>query len=310
MIPRRRRAFTLIELLVVIAIIGILIALLLPAVQKVREAAGRLSCSNNLKQIGLALHNYHDVNGTFPPGGVTDGPCCSTPSGAAWTIYILPFLELDALYRQYRFDKFNEDVENAPVRITFVKVYVCPSDRDTNILGKPESGPGSDLDYMPGSYRGVSGRSTGLDWFDDPDSSRNLPSEWRGVLHKASTRYGIHPENMAAITDGSSNTLMVGEYTTLTHLSRRTFWAYTYTSYNQSSVTRQTRIFQTDYDHCVNQGGAGDENPCKRGWGSFHPNGANFVLCDGSVHFLQQNIDIVLFGSLATIAGAEVVDGF
>jgi prepilin-type N-terminal cleavage/methylation domain-containing protein/prepilin-type processing-associated H-X9-DG protein len=310
MIHRERHGFTLIELLVVIAIIGILIALLLPAVQKVREAATRMSCSNNLKQIGLALHHYHDTHATFPPGGVTDGPCCSTPSGAAWTIYILPFLELDALYKQYRFDKYNEDVENAPVRITYVRTYVCPSDRDANILGKPESGPGSGLDYMPGSYRGVSGRSTGLDWFDDPDTSRNLPFEWRGVLHKTSTVYGIHPESMAAVTDGTSNTLVAGEYTTLTHLNRRTFWAYTYTSYNQSSVTQQTRVFQPDYDHCVDQGGAGDENPCKRGWGSFHANGANFVLCDGSVRFLQQNIDIILFGSLATIAGGEVVEGF
>jgi|SRR6516164_10145615 prepilin-type N-terminal cleavage/methylation domain-containing protein/prepilin-type processing-associated H-X9-DG protein len=303
----RRHGFTLIELLVVIAIIGILIALLLPAVQKVREAAGRMSCTNNLKQIGLALHHYHDCYRSFPPGGVTEGPCCTTPSGATWTIHILPFLEQDTLYKRYDFTKTNEDPANAFVRTNFLKIYACPSDMNTNVLEKPESGPGNGLEYMPGSYRGVSGRSTGLAWFDDPDGGRSLPYEWRGVLHGTATRYRVGPERMAAITDGTSNTLMAGEYTTRTHNSRRTFWAYTYTSYNQSSVTLQSRIFQPDFDRCDSIGGAGDTNPCKRGWGSYHTNGANFLMCDGSLRFLQQNIDIVLLADLATIAGGEVI---
>src|SRR5437773_558439 len=116
-----RRAFTLVELLVVIAIIGVLVALLLPAVQSARESARRMSCMNNLKQIGLALHNHHDAFGTFPPGGVTNGTCCGTQSGATWTIYILPFIEQQMLYDKYDFTQTNESSANAFVRTQFVK---------------------------------------------------------------------------------------------------------------------------------------------------------------------------------------------
>ena len=98
---RHQRGFTLIELLVVIAIIAILIGLLVPAVQKVREAAARAQCQNNLKQIGLALHNYHDTNRQFPPGGITNGDCCSTEGGPNWAILILPYIEQANLFKLY-----------------------------------------------------------------------------------------------------------------------------------------------------------------------------------------------------------------
>src|SRR5262245_4946376 len=123
--PRGCRGFTLIELLVVIAIIGVLIALLLPAVQKVREAANRTTCGNNLRQLGVAMHNYHDANGGFPPGR---GHLPVTNTFAhSWTPYILPYIEQDNLYRLYDFTKVFSDPANLPATQTPLKILICPS---------------------------------------------------------------------------------------------------------------------------------------------------------------------------------------
>jgi prepilin-type processing-associated H-X9-DG protein len=311
----------LIELLVVIAIIAILIGLLVPAVQKVREAASRMACSNNLKQIGLALHNYHDTHKQFPPGGVTNGDCCDTPSGPTWTIFILPYIEQDPLYKQYNLAAINESAANLFVRTQFIPIYNCPSDPNTNKVLQPESGPGAGLNYATGSYRAMSGRSDSSAWFDDADG-KAFPTSWRGLLHSVvDPKYPPPPpknytlpysyERMANITDGTSNTLIVGEYTTATHTSRTTFWAYTYTSYNQSSaiLPPQTRQLGTDYDKCVAIGGANGSNPCKRAWGSLHTGVINFLFADGSVRTVSNNIDMNLFAGLATIANNEVIPG-
>ncbi len=110
---------------------------------------------------------------------------------------------------------------------------------------------------------------------------------------------------LGQIRDGTTRTIMVGEMASITHQSRRTYWAYSYTSYNSSAMTPQSRILLVDYDRCVAIGGAGGANPCKRGWGSYHEGGLQFVFVDGSVHWISDTIDVNLLTELATIDGAE-----
>ncbi|MBI2481634.1 MAG: DUF1559 domain-containing protein, partial [Planctomycetia bacterium] len=294
---RDQSGFTLVELLVVIAIIGILVALLLPAVQAAREAARRMSCSNNLKQISLSLHNYHDTYKTFPPGGVTPGGCCGTPSAGTWTLFILPFMEQQPLHDRYDFNTWNDTNRNAAntfVTTQLLPSYVCPSDINTKNTDRPSSGNGSGLQYAPGSYRAVSGAGTGASWMDSNqyDATFHFPN--RGVLHTVggshyttTIPYTANPSSgtrLAGILDGTSNTIIVGEYHTKTQNRRRTFWSYTYTSYNQSTVVvGEPRQLIPDYNRCVAIGGRGGDNTCKRGWGSLHPGALQFALADGSV---------------------------
>src|SRR5262245_36490951 len=260
---RVRSAFTLIELLVVIAIIAILIGLLLPAVQKVREAAARMKCQNNLKQIGLALHNYHDANGTFPSGHkvTTTNP---SNDGLAiyfsnWAILILPYIEQDNLYKLYDQTISNFHANNKAVRETYIATYSCPSDINANKILTPETAPGSGgggTAFMTGSYRGMGGVSaTGFDqWAGYPSevlrNSQQGPG-LRGMFHTDWPGGPVGPERMASMIDGTSNTLMVGERSTRTHASRGTFWADAFNLYSLSGAYTQSASLLNDYDACI-----------------------------------------------------------
>jgi len=300
----RRGGFTLIELLVVIAIIAILIGLLLPAVQKVREAAARMSCSNNLKQIGIACHSFHDTRGKLPPGN--EWNVALNYYGTNWAIEILPYVEQDNLYKKYNQTLNNYDAANLPVVQTVVKTYACPSDLNAGLLQNPDSGNATGVQYRISSYRAVGGMTNvtnnGNAFWDI--NAPNISTSLRGPLHLTNIA-GLQAEGLVSILDGTSNTLMVGEYATRNHNRRASFWGYSYTSYAQSTVTGvagATLYLQPDYDGCV--AGANVDN-CKRAFASFHTGGMMFALCDGSVRFFSSTTDPIVLGAMATVANGE-----
>ena len=159
---KTRSAFTLVELLVVIAIIGVLVALLLPAVQAAREAARRMQCTNNLKQMGLALQNYHSAHQQFPPGALIEGACCSEPSKTGWSLEILPFMENQSLYSLYKPGLTIGHIDHKELREAVAPGYACPSDLPQELL-IPDSGQeakwGLKREFRTGSYRANTGRT-------------------------------------------------------------------------------------------------------------------------------------------------------
>src|SRR5436305_755516 len=310
----KRKAFTLVELLVVIAIIGVLVALLLPAVQTAREAARRTRCTNQLRQLALAAHNIHDTTQFFPSGHrltVTNGSTYTYYM--TWGIQLLPYIEQDALFKQYDDTVPNIHANNKFVREQFVPAYSCPSELKPKQLMLPASeapsGGGATVQFMTGTYRGSSGVSaTGFDqWAGYPSEvTVNMAQGpgFRGMLHTDWTA-GVSPERMANITGGTTNTLLFGERSTKTTVNRGTFWADSFNLYSLSGAYNQSASMLADYDACSRV--ASDVAQCKYGWGSFHPNLINFAFGDGSVRPIMLNIDMKIFTYMATIGNGETV---
>ena len=315
--PHDKRGFTLIELLIVIAIIGILIALMLPAVQSVREAARRTQCANNLRQIGLAVHAYAEARGHLPPGSVHKAPVASTETNhfINWAIAILPHLEQQALFDNYDNSLHNAHPDNYDVLSTHLAVMTCPTDFHAGHLIVPTQYNNYTVNPGPvatGSYKGVCGKRWGATngYFDYPNFAGNnsRTPDRRGPLYMTGIgKYG--PAEWAHIRGGAANTLLVGEEQTVGsanyNATGMAFWASTHSFHNLATPQKESYTRIADYDRCMAING-NKHWQCDRAFGSLHlGNIMQFVYCDGSVRALSRDIDGDLYEAMATIAGSE-----
>ena len=324
----RPRGFTLIELLVVIAIIAVLIALLLPAVQQAREAARRTQCKNNLKQIGLALHNYHDTFLVFPPGSFvylnriwtngTSAPpagCCAAPTGCnrlnGWADQVLPFFDQATLYGKLS----PESVQNNASwgawagRETTIPVLSCPSDP---VAGKTQAFGNTNQGFH--SNYVLCAASTTLN-VPDGTNTPGLGARLNGLF------YALSSTRIRDVTDGTSNTLMGSEIRlardTTTHDIRGRLFN------NQQGATLFTALHppNTTVPDQINQWCVVDQPkvPCIPGGGtdpiihsarSHHVGGITVLMSDGAVRFVSENIDVGMYHALATRQGGELVGEF
>ena len=289
-----------------IAIIAVLIGLLLPAVQSAREAARRAQCSNNLKQIGLAMHNYHGVHDAFPPGyiSLTATPRPNSPEtgpGWGWATMLLNNLEQPALYNTVNFSLQITDPASQTVRLVSLNSFLCPSNTggDGPILLRDASGTALVTDLTPGQYVASAGQ-----W-----EIEEFPAQNNGVFYRNS-RNGIRD-----ITDGSSMTLMVGERSRnvadatwvgvipYARVCTNPRWAVKDCETANVMVLAHTGPSPDQrWVDVPNYKGAGSDD-----FWSLHPGGCNFAFCDGSVRFIKETVNPKIFSALSTRAGGEML---
>ena len=295
-----RHGFTLVELLVVITIIGILIALLLPAVQAAREAARRMQCANNFKQVGVALHNYHAAKGCFPAG---DMEMVSVPGYAypkfkewSWSVFILPFMEQQAVYDAIDFTKDNyyTGTQNQQAAAKMMAAYLCPTD--------PQASDGmASVDGTSQSQVGMSDMCAVSDSTDGFDSTHyNGFNYWLRLFPEVDgVMGGIGSCRIADIKDGASNTLIVGE---VTGAGKGTWIGEMWVACNVLPTKDGINGFNT-VPGAGAYPGSGVGGIYQTGFASFHPGGCHFLLADGSAHFLSQNTTTAVLAALTTRDG-------
>jgi len=293
---QHRSAFTLIELLVVIAIIAILIALLVPAVQKVRESAARTQCQNNMKQIGVALHGYHDMYKHLAPSEFHNNG--TNPVRWGWIPKILCFIEQDSIYHQLDFSIHSWQGNNYNLLKEKMPLFLCPANPFAEVIREEENFAGptwilSQADYASnaGDYKNATGVGASPDYGNVSYASPVL----RGVMG----RWGWAAK-FVEITDGLSNTMLVGEcigaFCITQNLASQS-WGTTAHPINYMNDTFPTNLptqANPRWDESI-------------GFRSFHPGGANFLLCDGSVRFISEGIDMVTYRALASRANGELM---
>jgi prepilin-type N-terminal cleavage/methylation domain-containing protein/prepilin-type processing-associated H-X9-DG protein len=283
---RMRRGFTLIELLVVIAIIAILIALLVPAVQKVREAAARIQCTNNLKQIALAVHGHHDTFKVFPSGGTTwaipptyiapGQPATGASQQGGWGFQILPFVEQTAVWKGG--GQGTTDGCQIVAISTAIPIFFCPSRRGPQQLPSTGSwyGPGGSYPHAPWDYGGSNLEGTGV------------------------IAYGFAGNRMASVVDGTSNTFLAGD-------SRKNIAIIG--QYQGDDNEGYTSGWDHDAERYTTQPPLPDaiSGDGQQRFGSSHTGGFNMAFCDGGVRFIAYSIDLNSFSALGTIKGGETI---
>ncbi|NLY00338.1 MAG: DUF1559 domain-containing protein [Rhodopirellula sp.] len=340
---RPRRAFTLVELLVVIAIIGILIALLLPAVQAAREAARRSQCTNNLKQLALALHNYHDTHRTFMPAAIWTLPASVDNSsfrfpgwGATWVTLALPFFEQQALYDKYNFNLPSDDPVNQPVTSTDIATYRYPSAKLLATVGPTTATDQLNGRYSKGNY---AARAGGLYTNENTSTTNEAGFDSRRTRGLFTFRPWVS-QGLNDIKDGTANTVMLSEILgqegaadcrgAWGRVACNTFSPHTRTvlaTYNPADpygiVTPNLYTNgQTNYYDCPPYCGSstsGDQTSCYDCGGdgtggvaprSMHPGGVNVSMADGSTRFVSSTLNAITWRALLTTQGGETLGEF